>query len=54
VKRDELRGRLEGEPDVAKFGVGEQVLGWLTTEVSRVIANKRLVPFQALRRETIC
>jgi len=41
VKRDEMRGRPEGEPDVSKFGVGEQVLGWLSKEVGRVISTKR-------------
>ncbi|KAH9925947.1 ARM repeat-containing protein [Epithele typhae] len=36
VRRDELRGRPEGEPEESKFGVLEQVLGWVSQEVGRI------------------
>jgi hypothetical protein len=34
VRRDELRGSLEGAQDENKLGVTEQILGWLSNEVS--------------------
>jgi hypothetical protein len=33
VHRDEVRGRTEGD---AKFGVAEQILGWLSNEVGKL------------------
>ncbi|RDX47550.1 ARM repeat-containing protein [Lentinus brumalis] len=36
VRRDELRGTPQGEPDESKLGVAEQVLGWMTQEVGRI------------------
>lgn len=36
VRRDELRGTPEGPADEPKLGVAEQVLGWLSIEVSRL------------------
>jgi hypothetical protein len=35
VRRDELRGTPGGAPDENKLGVTEQILGWLSNEVSR-------------------
>jgi hypothetical protein len=35
VSRDELRGTPEGAVDEFKLGVTEQILGWLSNEVSR-------------------
>lgn len=34
VKRDELRGTEDGPPDELKMGVAEQVVGWISNEVS--------------------
>jgi hypothetical protein len=42
VKRDELRGSSEGNPEEIKLGVTEQVLGWLANEVGRI--TKRGMP----------
>jgi hypothetical protein len=39
VKRDELRGMSEGDPEEQKLGVTEQILGWLANEVGRVSKN---------------
>ncbi|KAK7051190.1 translational activator of GCN4 [Paramarasmius palmivorus] len=39
VKRDELRGTEKGAQDERKMGVAEQILGWLSNEVSR-LANR--------------
>ncbi|KAI0710312.1 ARM repeat-containing protein [Cerioporus squamosus] len=36
VRRDELRGTPQGEPGESKFGVAEQVLGWMSQEVGRI------------------
>ncbi|PVF97788.1 hypothetical protein CPB86DRAFT_706324 [Serendipita vermifera] len=36
VRRDELRGKPEGEPDSNKMGVAEQIVGWLNVEANRV------------------
>ncbi|RPD57344.1 ARM repeat-containing protein [Lentinus tigrinus ALCF2SS1-7] len=36
VRRDELRGTPQGEPNESKFGVAEQVLGWMSHEVGRI------------------
>ncbi|KAG6864935.1 hypothetical protein C0991_006286 [Blastosporella zonata] len=37
IKRDELRGLPGGDTaDEVKFGVSEQILGWLSTEVARL------------------
>ncbi|TBU31959.1 ARM repeat-containing protein [Dichomitus squalens] len=36
VRRDELRGTSQGEPNEQKFGVVEQVLGWMSQEVGRI------------------
>ncbi|OJT01635.1 Translational activator GCN1 [Trametes pubescens] len=36
VRRDELRGTPQGEADESKFGVTEQVLGWMSQEVGRI------------------
>ncbi|KAI0827665.1 ARM repeat-containing protein [Trametes gibbosa] len=36
VRRDELRGTPQGEPNETKFGVAEQVLGWMSQEVGRI------------------
>ncbi|KAI0628364.1 ARM repeat-containing protein [Trametes polyzona] len=36
VRRDELRGTPQGEPNESKFGVTEQVLGWMSHEVGRI------------------
>ncbi|KAH9856756.1 ARM repeat-containing protein [Lenzites betulinus] len=36
VRRDELRGTPQGEPNESKFGVSEQVLGWMSQEVGRI------------------
>lgn len=41
VKRDELRGTSEGDPDEYKLGVTEQILGWLSNEVGNI--SKRAV-----------
>ncbi|OBZ65072.1 Translational activator GCN1 [Grifola frondosa] len=35
VRRDELRGTPEGEPNESKFGVTEQILGWMSHEVGK-------------------
>ena len=43
VRRDELRGSPEGEPDESKLGVTEQILGWFTNEVGRISKRPRLV-----------
>ncbi|KAG6810659.1 hypothetical protein H0H92_010871 [Tricholoma furcatifolium] len=37
IRRDELRGLPEGTPDEVKLGVTEQILGWLSNEVARLI-----------------
>ncbi|KAI0343486.1 ARM repeat-containing protein [Trametopsis cervina] len=34
VRRDELRGTSEGDPDEIKLGVTEQIVGWLAHETS--------------------
>ena len=34
VRRDGLRGALEGEVDENNFGVTERILSWLSNEVS--------------------
>ncbi|CCA74202.1 hypothetical protein PIIN_08155 [Serendipita indica DSM 11827] len=36
VRRDELRGKPEGEADVSKMGVSEQIIGWLNVEATRM------------------
>ena len=41
VKRDELRGTPRGEPNESKFGVVEQVLGWMAQEVGRIQKRPR-------------
>ena len=43
VRRDELRGTPEGESSESKFGVTEQVLGWMSQEVGRIQKRSRLV-----------
>lgn len=44
VRRDELRGTPQGEADESKFGVTEQVLGWMSQEVGRIAKRPRYVP----------
>ena len=41
IKRDELRGTPQGEPGDTKFGVVEQVLGWMVQEVGRIQKRPR-------------
>ena len=41
VRRDELRGTPQGEQDESKFGVVEQVLGWMAQEVGRIQKRPR-------------
>lgn len=41
VRRDELRGTPEGEPNESKLGVTEQVLGWMSQEVGRMAKQSR-------------
>ena len=41
VRRDELRGTSQGEQDESKFGVVEQVLGWMAQEVGRIQKRPR-------------
>ena len=36
VRADELRGTEEGAKDEQKMGVTEQILGWLSNEVSQL------------------
>ena len=36
VRRDELRGTPQGEPNESKLGVTEQVLGWMSHEVGQI------------------
>ncbi|KAF9479098.1 ARM repeat-containing protein [Pholiota conissans] len=36
VRRDELRGTEEGEKDEARFGVAEQIIGWLSNEIGKL------------------
>ncbi|PCH35750.1 ARM repeat-containing protein [Wolfiporia cocos MD-104 SS10] len=36
VRRDEMRGRPEGEPNESPLGVTEQVIGWLSNEVGQI------------------
>ncbi|KZT22524.1 ARM repeat-containing protein [Neolentinus lepideus HHB14362 ss-1] len=36
VRRDELRGTPQGNPDESKLGVTEQILGWLANEVGGI------------------
>ncbi len=45
VRRDELRGTPEGEPDESKLGVTEQILGWFTNEVGRISKRPGFVLF---------
>ena len=40
VRRDELRGTPEGAVDENKLGVTEQILGWLSNEVSRLAKSR--------------
>lgn len=35
VRRDELRGTENGPSDEQKMGVTEQIVGWISNEVSR-------------------
>jgi hypothetical protein len=46
VRRDELRGTEKGAIDEQKMGVTEQILGWLSNEVSRLSkrGSARCVP----------
>ncbi|KAG6915850.1 hypothetical protein DXG01_009609 [Tephrocybe rancida] len=37
IRRDELRGLPDGTSDEVKLGVTEQILGWLSNEVSRLV-----------------
>jgi len=39
VRRDELQGTEAGEQNEVKFGVAEQILGWLSHEVGRLAKN---------------
>ncbi|CCM02945.1 uncharacterized protein FIBRA_05060 [Fibroporia radiculosa] len=39
VRRDELRGRPDGEPEESPMGVAEQIVGWLVTEVGRMASR---------------
>ena len=41
VRRDELRGTPQGEVDETRFGVTEQVLGWMSQEVGRIQKRSR-------------
>ena len=43
VRRDELRGTPQGEPNESKLGVVEQVLGWMAQEVGRIQKRPRYV-----------
>ena len=36
VRRDECRGTVEGAVDESKLGVAEEIVGWLSNEVSRL------------------
>jgi len=36
IRRDEMRGLSEGMPTETKFGVAEQIVGWLSNEVGRL------------------
>ncbi len=48
VRRDELRGTPQGEADESKFGVTEQVLGWMSQEVGRIAKRPRCVHLDPL------
>ena len=39
VRRDEMRGSDAGEQNEVKFGVAEQILGWLSHEVAKLAKN---------------
>lgn len=39
VRRDEVRGGLDGPQDEVKLGVTEQILGWLSNEVGRLVKH---------------
>lgn len=54
VRRDEVRGRTEGE---AKFGVTEQILGWLSNEVGELSKKSNVeyvIPFISMLRIHEC
>ncbi|KAG6884724.1 hypothetical protein C0993_008705 [Termitomyces sp. T159_Od127] len=37
IRRDELRGLPDGTPNEVKMGITEQILGWLSNEVARLV-----------------
>ncbi|KAF5374683.1 hypothetical protein D9615_008940 [Tricholomella constricta] len=37
IRRDEMRGLPDGPADEVKLGVAEQILGWLSNEVARLV-----------------
>lgn len=39
VRRDELRGTDAGTLNEVKLGVAEQILGWLSNEVGKLVKN---------------
>lgn len=43
VKRDELRGLPDGEPEESPLGVTEQIVGWLVHEVGHISKLSRCV-----------
>lgn len=45
VRRDELRGTPEGEPEAKRLGVAEQIIGWLWSETDRMSKRPRCVGF---------
>ncbi|GJE94641.1 ARM repeat-containing protein [Phanerochaete sordida] len=44
VRRDELRGTPEGEPDDERMGVAEQIVGWLSQEIDRMAKRPNAYP----------
>lgn len=43
VRRDELRGTSEGEPEAKRLGIAEQIIGWLWSEADRMSKRPRCV-----------
>lgn len=52
VRRDELRGTPEGEPDDERMGVAEQIVGWLSQEIDRMAKRPKCVLLPFIRRKT--
>lgn len=57
VRRDELRGTPEGEPDTERLGVTELIVNWLANEVDRMAKRPRCVLYpctQITRNSCAC